>query len=82
MRPFRQSGITVKLLLQRKRAKQGRVFTNFMMVFGITQPGREPTTYCVRDGHANIYGNKPSRRVSFVSPFTYKITNLHMASPS
>ena len=81
MGPFRQSGITVKLLPQRKRAKQGRVFTNFMMVFGITQPGRKPTTF-VRDGHANIYGNNPSRHVSFVSPFTYKITNLHVASPS
>ena len=57
MWPFRQYGITVKLLSQRMRAKQGRVFTNFMMVFGITQPGREPTTYCVRGGHANLYGN-------------------------
>ena len=44
----------------------------------MTQPGREPTTYCVRGGHANLYGNKPSRRVSSVSPFTYEITNLHM----
>ena len=35
MRPFRQSGITVKLQPQRMRAKQGGVFTNSMMVFGI-----------------------------------------------
>ena len=67
---------------QHLRRKQGGVFTNFILVFGMTQPGHEPTTYCVRGGHANQYGNKPSRLVSSVSPFTYKITNLQMASPS
>ena len=41
----------------------------------MTQPGREATTYCVRGGHAYLYGNKPSWRVSSVSPFTYRITN-------
>ena len=78
MRPFRHRAS----LPQRLCAKQGGVFTNFILVFGMTQPGREPTSYCVRGGHANLYGNKPSRRVSSVSPFTYKNTNLHMASPS
>ena len=29
------------------------VCTIFMMVFGMTRPGREPTTYLVRGGHAN-----------------------------
>ena len=65
---------------QHLRAKQGGVFTNFILVFGMTQ--HAPTTFCVRGGHANQYGNKPSRLVSSVSPFTYKITNLQMASPS
>ena len=65
MQHFRQSGITVKLLPQRMHDNQGGVFPNFMMVFGMTQPGREPTTYSVRGGHANRYGNKPSRRVFF-----------------
>ena len=29
------------------------VCTIFIMVFGITRLGREPTTYCVKGGHAN-----------------------------
>ena len=29
------------------------VCTIFMMVFGMTRPGREPTTYRMRGGHAN-----------------------------
>ena len=72
----------IKPLPQRLRVKYAGVIMNFTLVFGMTQPGREPTTYCVRSGHANLYGNKHSRRVSSVSPFTYKITNLHVASPS
>ena len=33
--------------------------TIFMMVFGMTRPGREPTTYSIRVGHATT---KPTRR--------------------
>ena len=29
------------------------VYTIFMMIFGMTRPGCEPTNYCVRGGHAN-----------------------------
>ena len=29
------------------------ICTIFMMVFGMTQPGRELTTYCMRGGHTN-----------------------------
>ena len=29
------------------------VCTNFMMVFGMTRPGLEPMTYCMRGRHAN-----------------------------
>ena len=35
------------------------VCTNFMMVFGMTWPGQEPTTYLVRGGHANHLANPP-----------------------
>ena len=64
------------------RDKQGGIFTNFVMFYGMNRPGREPTTYCVRGGYANQYGNKPPRRDfgCFVSSFTYKIINLHIAS--
>ena len=36
------------------------VCTIFMMVFGMTRPGREPTTYHVKGGHANHLAN-PTR---------------------
>ena len=29
------------------------VCTNFMVVFGMTRPGPEPATHCIRGGHAN-----------------------------
>ena len=36
------------------------VYTIFMMVFGMTRPGGELTTYRVRGGHANLWAN-PTR---------------------
>ena len=32
---------------------QGGSCTINLMVFGMNKPGREPTTYCMRGGHAN-----------------------------
>ena len=39
--------------VQRREA----VCTIFMMVFGMTRLGRDPTAYRVRGGHANHYAN-------------------------
>ena len=54
-RPFRWSGCIVKHLpcVQSWEA----VCTIFMMVFGMTWPGREPTNYRVRGRHANHSAN-------------------------
>ena len=35
------------------RAYEGRQFVPFLMVFGMTRAGGEPTTYRVRSGHVN-----------------------------
>ena len=43
----------LQLLLNALRAMQGAVCTIFMMVFGMTRPGGELTTYRVRGGYAN-----------------------------
>ena len=42
------------------RAMQGGSLHHFMMVFGMTRPGDELTTYCVRGGHATDWAN-PTR---------------------
>ena len=51
-------------------AKQGgslAVCTIFMMVFGMTRPGREPATYRMRGGHANHLANQMQLQRSVVA---------------
>ena len=46
----------------------------FMMVFGMTRPGCEHTTYRVRGGHANHYAN--TTRCSLVESYKRKKQGL------
>ena len=63
--------ISLFLLLLNAKCLEEKQQIPILIVFGLTQPGLEPTIYCTRGNHANHYQQNSNKNVPLLE-FTHK----------